>query len=136
MDTTVHLTAVERADADISFNWEFRKARERTPQNRTDFVDVGIALVDDNWVGSGGPARHKGKPSAQEASLLRVLTELLRSPNMVVHQGHMAIHSDPWQEECLRQGLVKNKDTFRGCRSRLAQKNLVECDGELAWRAD
>jgi hypothetical protein len=137
MDTTVHLNRVERADTDISFSWEFRKARERTPQNRADFIDVTIALVDDMWIGSGSATRRRGKPSAQENSLLRVLNELLKGPSMVMHyRGHMAIHSDPWQAECLRQGLVKNKDTFRGCRSRLAQKNLIECDGEMAWKAD
>jgi len=54
---------------------------------------------------------------------------------MVMHRGVMAIHSDPWQAECLRQGLLKNKDAFRSCRSRLAQKNLIQCDGELAWKA-
>ena len=133
MDTTIHLTAIERSDADISFAWEFRKARERTPQNRADFVDVTIALVDDKWVGSGGATRRKGKPSDQEAGLLRVLAELIKGPTMVMHRGCMAIHSDSWRDACLQRGLVPNAHTFRTCRSRLAQKNLIECDGELAW---
>jgi hypothetical protein len=108
MDTTIHLTAIERSDADISFAWEFRKARERTPQNRADFVDVTIALVDDKWVGSGGATRRKGKPSDQEAGLLRVLAELIKGPTMVMHRGCMAIHSDSWRDACLQRGLVPN----------------------------
>ena len=134
MDTTIHLNAVERADTDISFNWEFRKARERTPQNRADFVDVAIALVDDQWVGSGGAVRRRGKPSDQEASLLRVLDELIKGSTTVRHRGCTAVHSDRWRDACLQRGLVPNAHTFRTCRSRLAQKNLIECDGELAWK--
>jgi hypothetical protein len=134
MDTTIHLTAIERGDTDISFQLEFRKARERTPETRADFADVTIALVDDQWIGSGGPVRRKGKPSDQEASVLRVFDELIKSPAMSMHRGRMCIHSDPWQAECLRRGLLKNKDGFRSCRSRLAQKFLIECDGELAWK--
>jgi hypothetical protein len=134
MDTTIHLTAMERSDADISFNWEFRKARERTPQNRADFTDAAIALVDDKWVGSGGAAQRRGKPSGQEIGVLQVFDQLIKSPAMVMHQGQMCVHNDPWQAACLRQGLLKNNDAFRSCRSRLAQKFLIKCDGELAWR--
>jgi RecA-family ATPase len=47
MDTVVHLMEVERTDTDICFQFEFRKARERTPESRTDFQDVTIALVED-----------------------------------------------------------------------------------------
>jgi hypothetical protein len=33
-DTVMHMEAIERADADVSFALEFRKARERTPATR------------------------------------------------------------------------------------------------------
>ena len=49
MDTVIHLTAVKRADTDLSFRLEFPKARERTPENRADFAAISVALVDDAW---------------------------------------------------------------------------------------
>jgi len=132
MDTTIHLTAVERADTDVSFQLEFRKARERTPENRAGFRDATIALVDDQWVGSEAISR--GRPSDQEASVLKILDALTNSPAMVMHRGFRAVPSAQWEAECLRRGLVKSKNAFRTIRSRLAQKNLIQCDGEVSWR--
>lgn len=66
--------------------------------------------------------------------MLRVFDELLCSSNVVTHKGRRAVHSDPWAEECIRRGLVPNAHTFRTCRSQLAQKYLIECDGDLAWK--
>jgi hypothetical protein len=132
MDTTIHLTAVERADTDVSFQLEFRKARERTPENRAGFRDATIALVDDQWVGSEAISR--GRPSDQEASVLKILDALTKGPAMVMHRGFKAVPSAQWEAECLRRGLVKSKNAFRTIRSRLAQKNLIQCDGEVSWR--
>ncbi len=50
MDTVIHMEKVERLDTDVSFKITFRKARERTPETRSDFEDVNIALVKDAWV--------------------------------------------------------------------------------------
>jgi AAA domain/Bifunctional DNA primase/polymerase, N-terminal len=134
MDTTVHLTALERSDCDISFALEFRKARERTPANRADFADVNIALVDDKWVGSGESTQRHGKPSGQEASVLAALSGLLVGSNVTTFRGHIAVHTELWQADCLRRGLVVSASSFRNVRSRLAQKNLIECDGDLTWK--
>jgi hypothetical protein len=133
MDTVIHLTAVERADTDISFALEFRKARERTPETRADFEDVTISLIDDQWAAEGG--KHpKGKPSSQELSVLGVFDELVCSSNLVTQRGRRAVHSEVWKDESLRRGLLTGEAAFRSCRSRLAQKYLIECDGELAWK--
>jgi hypothetical protein len=133
MDTSIHLTAVERADTDISFQLEFRKARERTPETRADFEDAIISLIDDQWLEEGG-RRQPGKPSDQELSILAVLDELLCSSNVVTHKGRRAVHSDTWRDECLRRALLTGPPAFRSCRSRLARKYLIECDGDLTWK--
>jgi len=133
MDTVIHLTAIAHADTDISFELKFHKARERTPETRADFEDVIISLVDNQWLEEGG-RRQPGKPSAQEASVLRVFDELLCGSNVVNHKGRRAVHTDPWTEECLRQGVVPSAHVFRTCRSRLVHKNLIQCDGELVWK--
>jgi hypothetical protein len=132
MDTVIHLTAVERSDTDISFQLEFRKARERTPETRADFEDITVSLIDDQWTGDGN-RRQPGKPSSQELGVLRVFDDLL-CDSKLVHRGHRAVHNDPWKDECLRRALLTGDAAFRSCRSRLAQKYLVECDGELAWK--
>ena len=49
LDTCAHLTEVKRPDTDVSFELKFVKARERRPDNRAEFQDVTIALVDDEW---------------------------------------------------------------------------------------
>lgn len=133
MDTVIHLTAVERADTDIAFTLEFRKARERTPETRADFEDTTIALVDDQWV-EENIGRRQGKPSQQELRVLEVFDALVGSSNIVTHRGHRAVHNEPWAKECIRQNYLTSDSAFRSCRSRLAQKCLIKCDGELTWR--
>jgi hypothetical protein len=51
LDTVMHLDEIKRPDTDVSFSLIFPKARERTPDNRGDFTDVDIALVNDQWTG-------------------------------------------------------------------------------------
>jgi hypothetical protein len=134
MDTTIHLTAVERADTDVCFQMEFRKARGRRPDNRAEFQDVTIALADDEWTGSV-MAKCRGKPSPQEARVLEILEELARGPEGQDYKGHRAVHCDKWQTECVkRRHIVPSENVFRTNRSRLAQKYLIECDGDLSWR--
>jgi hypothetical protein len=133
MDTVIHLMAVERADADICFRFEFRKARERTPETRTDFEDVTIALVEDKWLGTIGISREE--PSKQETMVLRAFDDLVKDRKAVQRaNGHWAVTKEDWERECLRRCLVKNNDAFRACRSRLAGKNIIECDGDWSWR--
>jgi AAA domain len=132
MDTAIHLTRVERADTDIAFTLEFRKARERTPETRADFEDVTIALIDDQWM-TDGVRRKPGKPSEQEASVLRVVDEVICSGNFTMHKGHRAVQNEVWKAECLRQALATSH-TFSTYRTRLAQKGLIKCDGELSWK--
>jgi hypothetical protein len=45
----MHLTKIKRPDADISFELEFQKARERIPSTRASFADKKVALVNDQW---------------------------------------------------------------------------------------
>jgi hypothetical protein len=49
MDTVIHLKPVKRADTGVSFEVEFRKARERTPSTQNEFKTARVALVNDKW---------------------------------------------------------------------------------------
>jgi hypothetical protein len=61
MDVVIHLVKAERADTDVSFKLEFRKARERRPDNRADFQPVNIFLVDDQWHGDAPSGSQRAK---------------------------------------------------------------------------
>jgi len=65
MDVVIHLTKVERANTDVSFNLEFRKARERRPDNREDFQPVNIVLVNDRWDGDAISSSQRPKRCRQ-----------------------------------------------------------------------
>jgi hypothetical protein len=49
MDTVIHLERVKRADTDVSFEIQFRKARERTPETQNEFKTARVALVNNKW---------------------------------------------------------------------------------------
>jgi hypothetical protein len=133
MDTVVHLMKVERADTDICFQFEFRKARERTPESRADYQDVTIALVEDKWDGTVGVSR--GKASELETSMLKALDDLVKDGKAVQRpDGHWAIKQDDWKRECTRRSITESDGRFRSGKSRLVRKNFIECDGDWAWR--
>jgi hypothetical protein len=49
MDTVIHLERVKRPDTNVSFELQFRKARERTPETQNEFKAARVALVDNKW---------------------------------------------------------------------------------------
>jgi hypothetical protein len=133
MDTVVHLMAVDRADTDIQFQFEFRKARERTPETRSDYQDVTIALVEDKWIGTVGISR--GKPSPAEAKVLEAFDDLVKDGKAVQRaDGHWAVKQDDWEQECDRLGIATRGNKFRSYKSRLVHKNFIRCDGDWSWR--
>lgn len=70
LDTVCLMEEVERPDADISFNLNFTKARERTPDNRADFETATISLVADRWNSSrGGGDRAQRKRNLEDQAL-------------------------------------------------------------------
>jgi hypothetical protein len=136
MDTTIHLTAIERSDVDLSFRLEFRKARERTPENRRDFEDVTMALVDDQWVGSETVKYYRPKEGSVDAKALEVLHDLLTSTGADV-RGRRMVKSDAWREACARCGLIDGgkpisaRTIFNRLKAKLVAGNLIVCEGDL-----
>jgi hypothetical protein len=54
LDTVGLMETIERAQADIAFSIKFTKARERTPDNRSDFEPAVITLANDTWSSERG----------------------------------------------------------------------------------
>jgi hypothetical protein len=138
MDTCLHLTEVKREDTDVSFRLEFRKARERTPETRHDFVDVEIALVDDEWTSTGAPEKQK-EPSPLGRKFLEALRDAFTPDTAVTFQGWRAVDESAWEAECRTRGILdaakphSARTLFSKYRRELITCNLVGCNNKLVW---
>jgi hypothetical protein len=141
MDTTIHLDAVKRPDTDVSFKAKFPKARERTPQNRQDFQDVVIALVDDQWEHTltAPPSQDKINPTAEK--FLMALCNVIGSDSAVkLSRNRKAAKLDDWKAECVYLSLIddvksnKGRALFSKHKLDLITHNRIACQGqEYAW---
>ena len=62
LDAVAVMEEVTRPGSDIAFSLEFRKNRERTPDNRSDFEEAVITLAEDAWASDrGGDIRGRPK---------------------------------------------------------------------------
>jgi hypothetical protein len=140
MDTVLLLTEEERGDTDLSFALTFKKARERTPETRSDFQDVKIALVFDQWRHEVTEAARPAKVSPLTGKGLAALTNVLASEHAVMLPGNRrAAHRDHWQAECARLGLVdmdkphSARTLFNKFRRDLVAANRIDCEEEFSW---
>lgn len=139
MDTVAHLEEVKRADTDVSFRQEFRKARERTPETRADFQDVTIALVNDEWIGDAVTTNRKKPISPKGDKFLSALANVLASDQATIWAGRKAVRSKDWQEECFLQGLIDReklpsaRTQFGKYRSELVTANQIACHEDFTW---
>ena len=139
MDTTIHLERVERPDTDVSFDLQFRKAREREPATRADFADFRIALIDDQWTckqTKGGGI--KGKVSPKASKFLDALKAAITADSG--HYGTQSVTIDAWREYCVKRSLLDRKakpdaarSMFSKYRLELIATNHIVCNETEAW---
>jgi AAA domain len=140
MDTVIALEAVERPETDVSFQLTFKKARERTPETRTDFVDVRVALVNNWWAFETVTEASSRQPSPLGAQFLKALVNVLAGDDVVTYRGERAARLDAWRRECVTLGLLdpgSKPDSARSLLSKhrreLIQCNLVACHDDMTW---
>jgi AAA domain len=140
MDTVIALESVERPETDVSFQLAFKKARERTPDTRTDFVDVRVALVNNRWGFETVTEASSRRPSPLGAQFLKALTNVIASDEVVVYRGERAAPLDAWRRECVTLGLIDTEARAHSARTllgkhrrELVQCNLVACHEDLTW---
>jgi hypothetical protein len=97
MDTTLFGSSVERDDADVSMKLEFRKARERTPLTRMDFIDIEVALVNDAWVYSSAEGGNKEAPSPTGKKFLDALWNALAGDEATLVVGRRRVSLEVWK---------------------------------------
>jgi len=139
MDTVLFQEPVKREGTDVSFNLEFRKARERTPATRADFRPVRVALVGDAWIYEEVDAMARRSPSPTALKFLDALYNVLADSPRIVG-GRPTVNSDSWKDECVRLGLIDRaskpdnaRALFSKYRRELVVAGRVACDGDLWW---
>ena len=141
MDAVAHFDRVERDDTDISFSMKFEKARERTPQNRDDFQDVKIALVNDHWEHELSRAQRPDKISPQAARALDALRNVIAGDRATpLPGGRRAAASADWKAECVLLGLIdaeakphSARTLFAKYRRELVGAFRIGCEGDFSW---
>ena len=142
LDAVMHLERYERIGIDVSFTLEFRKARERRPENRLDFQAVRVALVDGQWEYT--PIEGTKVPNAKLSPLGTKFLDALRNAtigndaNKVF--GCPAASFDRWRSECVKTGLIDDKAPANRTRAMLSKykleliaANKIACNNSMAW---
>jgi hypothetical protein len=139
MDTVLHLEQVSRMETDVSFQLNFRKARERTPATRADFADVRIALVNDQWEGDQASASRKGEVRPLSCKFFEALRDATIGNEANKMFGYPAASFVDWQAECVKRGLLERgkPDSVRSMFSKhkldLISANWIACNDTMAW---
>jgi hypothetical protein len=140
LDLVMHMDAVAREDTDVSFNLEFRKARERTPATRANFQTARIALVADQWTVDVPAAVRPGHVSPVGLKFLDALHNALATDAAVLHHGRRAVTLEHWKAECFVTGLLDRDKSSKQVsalwskyRLELIAANHIACDDAMAW---
>ena len=115
MDTVALMERVEAPEADLAFSLKFTKARERTPQNRTEFETVTMTLTEGAWDHSTEPIKTKLlRPNHK--TMLRLLEE----------GGSSGLTIEEWNAAGRKEGIGANRRaTFGDLRGDLKAHKLI-----------
>jgi hypothetical protein len=91
LDTVLRMEPAANAGADIAFNLEFRKARERTPTNRADFEPAKVALIGDRWTVEATGIVKPGNVSPLGLKFLTGLQNAIAGDNVEQRYGQRAV---------------------------------------------
>jgi hypothetical protein len=117
------LEEIERPDTDIAFQMRFTKARERTPDNRSDFEPVIITLAGDVWRSETGTAGTTKRTASDRAF------ELLQ--DAIAREGVIPPASDhiPWNTPCVTEGVWR-RYCEAGCISEGSPDSAKKADAD------
>jgi hypothetical protein len=136
LDTVLLMETVEHPEADIAFKVKFTKARERTPENRSDFEEAVIILAADRWSSERGHVGAKRPAKDRAFDLLR--DAIAREGEVPPANGHIppaaaCVTEDLWRRYCeagcISEGSV---DAARMAFKRAAKK-LVHSGRAGKW---
>jgi hypothetical protein len=139
VDTSLFGTRDDRPETDVSLKLEFRKARERRPENRADFADINIALIGDEWTYSSPEGGSKTPPSPAGRKFLDALLNALASDEAATSGGIRRVSIEVWKRECQALGLLDPakpnscRSLFSNNKLELITRNQIACSESQAW---
>jgi hypothetical protein len=139
LDLVLHMNEVKRPDADVSFTLSFPKARERTPDNRGDFVETNIALVDNRWIGETATTG-KGTVTQLARRFFEALQAAAHNSKLTHINGYPIASLEEWQARCVASGLIDpaakanaQRALFSKYKLSLIGENWIAANTEAAW---
>jgi hypothetical protein len=143
MDTYALLERV--ADAkDLTFTLKFPKARERTPDNHSDFEDVTITLRNDQWEHVTATPKDKALPQSAKVAFDQLKRALVDDGKPAPASNHIppkmqCVTVSLWQRYCEKAAITDSEqpDAFRMAFKRAADKlqaaGFIGVWDGLAW---
>ena len=111
LDTVAHATAVARDAVDVSFDLEFRKARERTPSTRADFQTARVCLMGNQWTTEATGVLRRGHVTPLGLKFFAALQNVLASDVTSTRLGRRTATLEQWRRECIATGLLRGRTT-------------------------
>jgi hypothetical protein len=143
LDTVALLEKIERPEVDIAFKLGFTKARERTPQNRTDFEPTIISLSNDRWEFERGNVGSAGKRQAKDRALTLLIDAVARHGIIppacsYIPPDTLAVTVGHWRAACaagcISEGDEKaNRKAFERAAKKLLELELIGKHELFVW---
>jgi hypothetical protein len=134
LDTVILMERIERPEADVAFSVKFTKARERSPDNRSDFEPVVITLINDEWSSKSGE-HVRTKQAAKDRALELLQDAIVREGVIPPANGHIppntyCITEGQWRRYCelgcISEGSPEaNRKAFKRAADKLVKSGQV-----------
>jgi hypothetical protein len=138
MDTYMQLDKTEDENTDVSFTLSFRKARDRTPENRSQFAVTDIQLLFNKWEYQAGIKKEKLSPVGDK--FFKALNAATKFADIKSALGFPMTTIEKWKEHCVTVGLIDPAGNPHNARTLFARhklelitRNWIGCDETTAW---
>jgi hypothetical protein len=143
LDTVGLMETVERPEADLAFSIKFTKAREREPENRSDFDLAVVTLTNDAWGSEPGTLPRRGKQQAKDRALTLLIDAVARHGTIPAACEYIppdtpAVTIGLWRNAC-QLGCISEGDekavrrAFERSAKKLLTQGLIGKHGLFVW---
>jgi hypothetical protein len=143
LDTVLLLERVERQGAALAFQLKFKKGRERTPENWTEFEDATITLADDEWSSVKGNSEGGPRRTGTDLALDVLIDEIARGHGSIppssirdrVPAGTLCLNFDYWRKVYELRSVAESPDAAKRAFYRAAN-TLIKTSKKVAKYMD
>jgi hypothetical protein len=138
MESYAQLDKLDHPHTDVHFLLTSRKARERNPDNRSDFEDVKVTLEFNKWKYEIATGERKKEPSPMGEKYYKGLQVVVgKDPKA---EGYFVATLDAWFQACVSDGLLEPQNgekaaqrLFSKYKQELIARNWIKCDPTNVW---